>query len=392
MKEKGESLKNEKSLFRRARAFALTLLLVMGAGFFALNRDRLNLDTLRRWLAYGELERSDTGETAPFVHGGGDLASFALVGKGAMMVSQSGSRYYGFTGDTYGEHILSFQNPALHQGSETVVLYDAGGKSLQVYGRGEELFSLGLGQDAQILSARLNGKDWLAVTTQQSGYRGVVSVYNGDFQKVMEISLSTASIVDAFVSPDNQQVAVIAIDQQGGLFQSQVLLYSMSSEERLEQVILPQVLVMDMDYEGNYLWLLCDDQLIILDLLTMEQVTWPFSGQYLKASGLGGDGFATLLLGQYRAGSANRLVTIDATGQILGDRQLSESPLAVDSNGRYVAFLSGERLILYTPELEEYAKLENPRHSNEVAVARDGTVLLASNQEAWLYLPSPESG
>lgn len=380
-------MKNQKSLPKRVLGFCLTLLLVFLALFFALYGQGFHLDGLRRWIAYGELERSAIGETTPFVHGGGDQPSFALVGNGVMMVSHAGSRYYSFSGETYGEQVLSFSNPVLHRGSNTGVLYDAGGRSLQVYGKNDTLFTLGLAQDAQILSARLNAKDWLTVSTQQSGYRGVVTVYNTDYQKVVEISLSSASIMDAVVSPDNSQVAVVTIDQQGGIFQSEILLYRLGEEEAYHRIPLPQRLVLDMDYEATTLWLLCDDGLLTVDLQSWEQFFWSFGGQYLKGSGLGGDGFATLLLGQYRAGIANRLVTVDAQGQILGEKSLGESPLAVDSTGAYIAYLSGEHLVLYHPDLQEYASLADPRHSIQAAVAEDGTVLLASQQEAWLYLP-----
>lgn len=377
-----------KSFLYRGLMFGVTVLMVAMAIFFTLNRDFFNMDGFVRWLTYGELEWSVMGESNPFVHGGGDQSTFALVDSGAMMVSRSGSRYYSFFGETYGEHVLAFLNPVLHLGGKTAVLYDAGGKTLQVYGEEEEKFSLGLGQEDVILSARLNQNDWMAVTTQHSGYRGVVTVYNASYQKMVDISLSSASIVDAFVSPDNQKVAVITIGQVGGSFRSELLMYSLQAEEPEATLQFPGVLVLDMDYEGEHLWILCEDRLIIVDLLTMAQATWSFGGQYLKDSDLGGDGFATLLLGQYRAGSADRLVTVDPMGQILGEQPLRESPLSMDSQGRYVAYLSGSRFVLYTPDLQEYSSLEEIRHANKVAVTKGGMVLLASNQEAWLYLPN----
>jgi hypothetical protein len=62
----------------------------------------------------------------------------------------------------------------------------------------------------------------MAVTAQQSGYKGAVTVYNAEGDKAIQISLSSTFVVDAAISPDSKTVAVITIDQEGGTFHSRV--------------------------------------------------------------------------------------------------------------------------------------------------------------------------
>lgn len=378
----------ENNLIKRVALFLFTMVLLLGAIALTMNRDLLNVDGFRRWLLYGDLEVSLYGETNAFAHGGGDMASFALMDDGVLLVSKAGSRYYSFRGDVFTERVISYGNPILHTGANATVLYDAGGSWLSVYSDQDEKFSLG--NSGTIIAGRMNKNDWLTVVTQESGYRGVVTVYNNQFLPMMNISLSTTYISDAYLSPDNRHIAIVTIGQSAGIFESSLLLYSVNDVSETPQKTLQfsGKVVLDMSYDTDTIFLLCENELIMIDTTSFQPTTWSFDGQYLKDADLGGDGFATLLLGPYRAGTASRLVTVDGAGTVLGELPVNSSPLALGAAGRYVAYLSGEQLIVYHADLTEYSKLEDIRHANEVAVSKDGTVLLASQQEAWLYLPN----
>lgn len=386
-------MKQEYSVGYRIALFLFTIFLAVGALWVTLNRDSFNVDGFRRWLRYGDLEISLEGETPSFTHGGGDLASYSLLKDGIVMVSRSGARYYSLLGEPYSERVISFQNPVLHRGNQNTVVYDAGGRVLLVYGEQKEKFSLNLGDSGTILLAHMNSNDWLVVVTQESGYKGIVTVYNKEYQAVMNVSLSTTYVMDGYLSPDNRKLAIVTVGQDKGEFFSKLSVYPVGEEdaEPMEQTFYGE-LVLDMDYEQGAIWLLCEKQLLVVNPSDLSVTPWTFASSYLKDCSMTGDGYVTLLLGQYRAGTADRMVTIDSSGQILGDLGINGTPLSVSSRGAYIAYLAEEKLTLYTPSLEEYAVFSEVRHANEVTAAEDGSVLLASSQEAWLFIPMEESG
>ncbi|MFI3252832.1 MAG: DUF5711 family protein [Eubacteriales bacterium] len=377
-----------KNLLQRFGVFILTVVLVLVAITVTMNRDVLNFDSFRRWLIYGDLELSLYGESDSFTHAGGDLSSFALTEQGVVMVSTAGSRYYSFRGDIFHEKVVSYDNPVLHKGTNATVVYDAGGRSLSLYQQEKEVFALGLGQEDSIISARLNENDWLVVVTQEKGYKGMVTVYNKLQEPVMQISLSTTFVSDAALAPDNKTVLLVTVGQTGGIFQSTLQFYDLDADTAKKTITFSSTVILDLDYENDVLWLLCEKELITISTTDYSQKTWSFLSEYLKDATLDGDGFATLLLGQYRAGTANRLLTIDSQGNILGEHSVTSTPLALDSAGEYIAYLAEDRLMLLLKDLSEYAILKDVRHGNNVTVTPEGTCLLTSQQEAWLFLPS----
>ena len=375
------------NIFTRLLILAVTAALVAGALLLVVFRDRLNLDAVKRWLTYRSLETSDTGQAAPFTHAGGDKLSFACLDSGLLLSSDAGAHYYSFSGEVYAQEVLAMENPVLSASSTAGVVYDAGGQSLFLFREGQETFHLSLEGGGDLLSARVNDSGWLTVTAQQSGYKGVVTVYNADGSEVIQISLSSTFVVDAVLSPDCRTVAVITMGQEGGSFQSQVLFYPVDREEPSAQASLQGAAVLDLDYESGLLWVLGEDRLLTVSDRGEVTGSYVFDQSYLKGCSLGGDGFALVLLGNYRAGSASQAVTVDGEGQVISQRSLSGQVLDFDSAGSYCCLLTGSELSVCTRELQPYASLSPTQGARHTALSPDGSALLADSQQAWLFIP-----
>ena len=113
-------------------------------------------------------------------------------------------------------------------------------------------------------------------------------------------------------------------------------------------------------------------------------VSW--AGRHLRRYTLSGDGFAAILLGKYQAGSQAELWVVDKSGQrrIL---ELNEQVLSISAAGRYLAVLTGDRLDIYTNELELYDTLEGTQGARVVLLMADGSAILVSADSAGFYIP-----
>lgn len=389
MKDKANAPKRVKkpNIAGRVLALAVTAALVLGTLALVVYRDRLTPGALKRWLSSGS--NAAAGEAAPFTHAGGDKLSIACLEDGVATVSAAGAHYYGLDGEHLAEEVLSMENPVLAASATTAVAYDAGNQSLFVFRGKEETFSLSLEGGADLLSARPNDCGWLAVTAQQSGYKGAVTVYNQRGDPVIQISLSSTFAVDAAVSPDGSMVAVVTIGQQNGSFFSRLLLYRVNQKEPFAQIDLGSMTVLDMDFDGEGIWLVGEDRLHIVALTAEGQEirTCLFSPNYLKGCSLDGDGFAFLLMGRYRSGGADQAMRVDSAGQAAQSIPLTGQVLDYAAAGNTCALLTGSRLSLYNENLEFIAGTENSRAARKVDLSAGGSALLANDQQAWLYVP-----
>ncbi len=391
MEENKTTPKRQKKPNRFLRLLALlaTSALVLLAMVLVIYRDTINVDTFKHWLAYRNMDTGTTGETDPFSHAGGDKLSIAYLDSGIVTASAAGAHYYTLDGEHLAEEVLSMENPVLTSSRTTAVVYDAGNQSLFAFRNSQEYFSLSLNGGADLLSARPNDGGWLAVTAQQSGYKGAVTVYDRRGEPVIQISLSSTFAVDAAVSPDGQTAAVVTIGQQDGVFFSRLLLYQVNQQEPFAQVDLGSLTVLDMDFDEGVVWLLGEDRLLTVSLLPEGQQvqTYYISPNYLKGCSLGGDGFAFLLVGRYRSGGATQALRIDSSAQAVQSIPLNSQVLDYAAAGDTYALLSGSQLSLYNAKLEQFADVGNTQAARKVALSANGSAVLANDQYAWLYIP-----
>ncbi|MCI8303058.1 MAG: hypothetical protein HFF52_00350 [Lawsonibacter sp.] len=372
----------------RTLALLVTGALVLGALALVAYRDTFNLDTLKRWLAYRDMATSDTGEAVPFTHAGGDKLSVAYLSSGIVTASTVGVHYYDLEGNSLADRVLPMENPVLSASRTTAAAYDAGNQTLFAFRNGEEYFSLKLDGGADLLSVRPNDNGWLAVTAQRSGYKGAVTVYNNRGGEVIQISLSSVFAVDAAISPGGRTVAVITMGQEKGSFFSRLLFYPVDREEPTAQVELGSLTVLDLDFEDGLLWVLCEDRLLTVTPDGQTVQTFLISPNYLKGCTLEGDGFALLLTGRYRSGSATQALVVDRDAQVVQSVALNSQILDYAACGSYYALLSGSRLALYNQATEElYATLDNTQAARRLDLAPNASALLANDQQAWLFIP-----
>ena len=389
MDEKARAPKRVKkpNIFVRLVALAVTAALILGALALVVYRDRFNLDAVKRWMTYRSLPTSATGEAAPFSHAGGDKLDLAYLEGGVVTASTAGAHYYDLTGQHLAEEVLSMENPVLSASRSTGVVYDVGGQSLFAFRGGGESFSLSLSGGADLLSARPNDSGWLAVTAQQSGFKGAVTVYDSLGKEMIQISLSSTFAVDAAVSPNCKTVAVVTMGQEGGSFFSRLLLYRINQTEPYAQADLGSLTVLDLEYENGVLWVLGEDRLLIINAEDASMQSYTFAPNYLKGCSLSGDGFALLLTGRYRSGGATQATIVHGADQSARSINLTSQVLDYAAAGNYCAILSGSRLTLLDQDLTSIATLDNPQAARYVDLAANGSALLANDQQAWIYIP-----
>ena len=380
------------NLILRLLAFLVTLVLIAGAIFLIAHRDRLNLDALKRWFAYRSLERSDTGQAESFPYSSSSTDVFAALGKDLLVCSAGGVRLYSGSGTCYVEDVISLDSPMVDVCGDAAAVWSAGGSAVYLYRDRTQYGSL-TGLDGTLISARLNSSGWLAVTTRESGYKAVVTVYDSDLNRRMAFRLSSSFVSDAVVTEDQKSLAVVTVGQSGAAFESTLSFYALPTGQSAdidydltpnEIVSLGNNVILDLKL-GNAIWCLGDAGVSAWN--GTGSGSWSYQDLYLKNYAFS-DSFAAVLVGKYRAGSQAELYTIDDKGVPSTGRVINEQVLSLSAAGRYVAVLTADRLDIYTQDLDPYKSLEGTNGARRVLMRDDGTALLIGSGTANLYVPN----
>lgn len=379
----------KKNLFLRLLAFAVTLLLAAGAIFLVANRDKLNLDALKRWFTYRSLERSDTGLAESFAYSGSSSNVFAALGDDLLVCSAGGVHLYSGGGVCYVEHSVALDQPVAEVSGSTAAVWSVGGDAVYLY-RSRTQYGTLDHLDGPLLSVRLNSSGWLAVLTRESGYKAVATVYDKDLNKLMSFRLGVFAS-DAMVTEDCKSLAVVTVGQRDMAFESTLNLYSLSGYQEgvhydltpAESWSLGNNVILALREDGE-IWCVGDSGVSIWNGDGVS--SWSCAGRYLKNYALGNN-FAAVLTGKYRAGSQAELTAINAEGEPSAALVLNEQVLSLSAAGRYVAVLTADHLDIYTQNLNLYASLDGTGGARSVLMRSDGSALLINSETANLYIP-----
>lgn len=380
--------KKKRRFWARLLLFILALVLLLAAVSAVVFRDRLNMDNIKRWFHYRSLMLNDSGQAESFFYDGDLDDTFATLDGDLLVCSRNTISLYSGSGTRYVAQSVNMESPVVDTNGTLAVVYDAGGTELYVLGQ-RQLVWQAEGTDP-ILAAHLNRSGQLTVVTQSSGYRGTVTVYSSDYQPMVSVNLSSSFVMDAALSDDGQTLSILTIGQTDGTFSSSLSLYALNTSGAggfVPDLTCPLggSVVIDTRHTDDAVWSISDSGLHITDHNGSTHTT-DWSNRYLKRFSLDGDGFTAALLGLYRAGSQAELCTVDRDGvrkTVSYDRQV----LSLAAAGRYVAVLTGDRLDIYTSDLELYDTLEGTQGARTVLLMEDGSAILLSAGTASYYVP-----
>lgn len=236
-------------------------------------------------------------------------------------------------------------------------------------------------------TARMNPKDYLAVTEQKNGYKASVSVYSPGGELLFHFDSHDSYISDAAVTEDGKYLVAIGLEPRDGAFASTLLVYDLASAERVGEGFVRDGLVLDFQVSGDRVVSLCDTRLAITTLEGEPLLDYSYNNLYLHGYALAGDDFCALLLARYQAGNICQLTTFDLDGEEISSLEITEEVLDMSASGEYLAVLYSDSLVLYTRDLTEYARLEGTDYAGHIQMGTDGTVLVIAGSSAWRFLP-----
>lgn len=212
-------------------------------------------------------------------------------------------------------------------------------------------------------------------------------MYDASGEKVFAFNSSERYVIDAVVMRDCKRMAAVTLGESGGSFADTVNIYSLGSEKADSVNTLTGSLLLSLDSVAGTLSCLTDEGLTLFSANGTLAGSYRYEYPYLRGASMGGDSFAVLLLSRYRSGSTLKLVTVASDGTEMASLDSNHEILSLSAAGKYIAVLYSDSLVLYTAQLQEYARLDGTEYARSVLMRADGTAVLVGSSSAWLYIP-----
>ena len=362
--------------FRRAAFSLLAAILLFAASIVIwLYRDRFDPDRLI-------VLSGDSAAVAKeeYVLDSGSAQVFAAAGRGLAASTTSGFELMDSNGHIAASHLFRMDNPGIAASAEFAVFYDVGGTAMAIArfdGSMEEMSPAG-----NILSVTVSDGGYITVTTTSTGYRGLVTVYDRQLRPVYEWYSSSAWILSGQVSPDGKQLAVLSYTASG----TEVRFFQLSKTDQQAAFSVSDTVLLDVQWLSDTV--LCgysSEDAYFFNNRGEWLSSYSFEGQYLVDVAFGGDGYEAFALSPYRAGTVSLIVSLDASGQVLGKAEIQSEIVSLSAAGSEMLVLCPDGAILFSNTLAEKGQLSGLTGFKYGLLQSRGEALLVSSNFAEVY-------
>jgi len=276
--------------------------------------------------------------------------------------------------------LFHMSTPAVDTAEDRAIVFDIGGTSVRTFTKTQVTASVetvGL-----ITSASINRNNWFVVCTQESeAYRSLVTVYDNRSRVVYRISLATGYALSAILSPDNKNLVVLDLTDNG----SRITFYDLSREEPDGFFDYPEGLLLDIRYiQDGSIITISTDSLIRVDASGVGTKLFEFEGRRLGGYVLN-DSFTALHLFDYSVGYSGRLITVDSSGRLLGGVVTDKEIISISTSRGYLTILKNDGPVFYDAELNEFmpdGELTTVAGATRILSLSDSAALVAGDHFA----------
>ena len=360
---------------KKAAAIIATCLVILAALVVFLYRDKLSSDALGQLLG-----DSQNTEAKAYTYENGSNQHYAAMGGSLAIASSTGLQLLDEKGLTLSRQVFTMINPAVCTSETSCGFYDIGGSALRIYSGGE--FTQ-LDSPHPIISLSANEKDFYALTAEESGYKGAVTVYNGSAEAVYKWYSGSGYTLDADVSPDCSSLAVLCVEDSGSI----VRLFKLDSEDEFASFSLPGELAFKLSYtkSGN-IAVLTENALHTYTGKGEPLSKFDFSDVFL-VNYLLSDEFFTLVTGKYVSGSQVSITTLSQEGKVLGTLDLDYEPTALSAREQKLLILGSDGASIYSKKLEPLKTAQvTAGHKSALLLPKDDVLLLAAYHAEKLHI------
>ena len=381
--QKEETRKKKVPFISRFLPLVTVLVIVLAISVLSTMEDGDHFIALRRYLMYGNSAQTEDLYTyAPHQNN-----LYEQLKDELLVVNPQGIQVVHQDGTTLFELQTAMSAPVVSVGTELAAVCDTQGNSVYVISSTGLRWTHRSGDGLLCYSARMSSSDHLAVIEQKNGYKASVVVYDKKGTMIFRFDSHDSYLSDAVVTHDGKHLIVLALGESGGAFASTMIIYDLSTAQRIGEHSLLDGLALDLSVTPDGAVLLCDKRLAIISLSGEIKLDHAYGERYLHDYALTGEDFCALLLGRYQSGNVCTLSTYSLDGQLLATLELAEEVLDMSASGDRLAVLYGDALVLYDRTLTEIARLDDTEHAGKVHMNSDGTALLIAETFARRFLP-----
>ena len=377
---------NRIKIIKRLRIVFGFLLLSLVFTLFFVYRSKIDFAGITNVIGMIDTGVSSTSSTGEISFDQNPPNRFAYYNGGLAVLSSDGFDIYSLFGKQKFSYVMKTSTPALVSCDDYVIAYEHGGYGFTVFNSYGKVFENPEPLDSPIINISINSSGYFAVVTGEVSYKGSVTVYDNRFNKLFKWFSAEKYVIDAVVSPDCKNLAVLCISNLDSSAVSVFEAFNLSSnsDQASFSTQVPDTLLFKLDYKNN------DRVLAIGDT---RAITFNMAGKVINECGYDGmsitnfdtglEDFSALVLNDKTTSSRSEIVLLNTSGLEIARAPVFDNIIALSAYSKTLCVLTLDKILVFDKELAEQNVLENQVKARNLIMKNNAQIILIADSKAY---------
>ncbi len=297
-------------------------------------------------------------------------------GKGMLLIGNDGIRAIDSRGRENWSIVSPVTSPMVITKNEYVMLADYRGTSVNVYEKDKIVSQIKT--EREILSAKMNKNGYVAVATEELGYKGAVRIFNKNGTEIFKWSSGSGYIGDIDISSKNRlAIAQLMTDKEE--VYSRIMVVEADSQKDAKNIAQIEGIVSKLKYKDNGgLIAVCDNGVYAFKKNGKQDYFIDFGSRTPVGCNIENE---NNMVFAFDSGLNNTVLeSYSATGKLRGSYETDGEMISFDVNGECILTASMNGAFRITPKGKEKSRIGIKRDVKSVKIfpGRDEFLLIGS--------------
>jgi len=215
----------------------LLIVILILAGFIYANRSLLQVGSL------------NGGQQTVFNFESGQQFQFEKSKDNILVVNNEGITCVNQSGNHLWNIINHMSMPSIQTNGNYTLLFDRGSKTLATYNGSSKMAEITT--DEKIITAKINSAGYIALVTNEVGYKAKIEVYDQRGQVVYKWQLGESHPVDVDISPDCKQLVAATLCTSSGKITGNITFVDIDKEKIINETKRENSILISVKYNQN---------------------------------------------------------------------------------------------------------------------------------------------
>lgn len=275
-------------------------------------------------------------------------------GKEMLFVSNDGIKAVDSSGRESWSTVAATSSPMVDIENDFIMLADAGGNSINVY-KNDKIISQ-IKTEREILTAKVNKNGYVAVATDELGYKGAVLVFDNHGKEVFKWYSGNGYIGDVDISGDKDIVVSQLVADKEQIY-SRIMIIETNADDKSQCIAEVDGIVMKLKYKKNGgIIAVTDNGVHIFKRNGKEECKIDFEGRIPVGCNIENQGNMVFA---FDSGLNNTIIeSYSARGKLRGHYETDGKMLCFDVNGECILAATRNGVTRITPTGKERNHIE----------------------------------